>query len=152
MASKSKELTPDVKIVLVDLSNQVFQVKQISELLNITDDSEFLKTWPWLSTNIEIKNCTRRDIRTLLRIVRSNRRSTLKDVPAKFNKRAIFNYSIRSIRRRHFDSGFKRRPVSKKITIGPFNRERRLRFFRSEINWSVENDWAKIIFSDNTRV
>ena len=35
MASKSKELTPDVKIVLVDLSNQVFQGKQISELLDI---------------------------------------------------------------------------------------------------------------------
>ena len=156
MASKSKELTPDVKIVLVDLSNQVFQGKQISELLYIKPRTiqNFLKLdhEPWLSTNIEIKNCTRRDIRTLLRIVRSNRRSTLKDVPAKFNKRAIFNYSIRSIRRRHFDSGFKRRPVSKKITIGPFNRERRLRFFRSEINWSVENDWAKIIFSDNTRV
>ena len=40
----------------------------------------------------------------------------------------------------------------KKITIGPFNRERRLRFCRSKVNWSVENDWAKIIFSDEKKV
>jgi len=73
-------------------------------------------------------------------------------VTAKFNNRDIFNYSIRSIRRRPFDSGFKRRPVSKKITLGPFNREKLLRFCRSKVNWSVENDWAKIIFSDETKV
>ena len=62
----------------------------------------------------------------LLRIVRSNRRSTLTDVTATFNNRAIFNYSLRSIRRRFVYSGFKCRPVSKKLTIGLFNRERRL--------------------------
>ena len=40
----------------------------------------------------------------------------------------------------------------KKITIGPFNRERRLRFCSLKINWSVENDCDKIIFSDETKV
>jgi len=81
--------------------------------------------------------------RTLLRIVRSNSRSTLKNMTAKFNNRAIFSYSIR---RRLFDSGFKRPSVSKKITIGPFNRERRPRFCSLKINWFVENDSAKTIF------
>ena len=71
---------------------------------------------------------------------------------AKFNNRAIINYSFRSIRRRLFDFGFKRWPVSKKIMIGPFNRAKRLRYCRSKVNWSVENDWAKIIFSDETKV
>ena len=28
----------------------------------------------------------------------------------------------------------------------------RLRFCRSKVNWSVENDWAKIIFSDEKKV
>ena len=36
--------------------------------------------------------------------------------------------------------------------IGQFNRERQLRFCRSKINLSFENDWAKIIFSDETTV
>jgi hypothetical protein len=71
---------------------------------------------------------------------------------AKFNNRDIFNYSIRSIRRQLFDLGFKRQSVSKKITIGPFNRERRLRLCWSKVNWFVENNWAKIIFSDETKV
>jgi len=39
-----------------------------------------------------IKDEHRRDIWTLLRIVRSNRRSTLNDVTAKFNSRVIFHY------------------------------------------------------------
>ena len=30
--------------------------------------------------------------------------------------------------------------------------EKRLRFCRSTVNWSVENDWAKIIISDETKV
>jgi hypothetical protein len=91
------------------------------------------------------KRFTHWDTLTLLRIVRSNRRSILKDVTANFNNRAILNYSIRSTRRRLFDSGFKRRPVSKKFTIGSFNRERGHRFIGSKVNWSVENDLAKII-------
>jgi hypothetical protein len=73
----------------------------------------------------------------LLRIVRSNRRSTLTDATATFNNRAILNYSIR---RRFFYSAFKRRPMSKKVTIS------------RKVNWSVENDWAKITFRDETKV
>ena len=42
----------------------------------------------------------------LLRIVQSNRRSTVTDVTATFNNRAIFNYSFGSIRQRLFNSGF----------------------------------------------
>ena len=68
---------------------------------------------------------------------------------AAFNNRTIFNYSIR---RRLFESGFKRQPVSKNITIGPFNRERRLPFCSLKINWSIENECAKIIFSDEAKI
>ena len=68
---------------------------------------------------------------------------------AAFNNRTIFNYSIR---RRLFDSGFKRRPVSKNITIGPFNPEGRLPFCSLKINWSIENECAKIIFSDEAKI
>jgi hypothetical protein len=57
-----------------------------------------------------------------------------------------------SIRRRLFESGFKRQPVSKNITIGPFNRERRLPFCSLKINWSIENECAKIIFSDEAKI
>ena len=98
------------------------------------------------------QRCTRQVTRTLLRIVRNNSRSSLKDVTAKFNNRAILNYSIRSIRRRRFDSGSKPRHVSKNITIGSFNRERRLRFCNLKINRFVENDWAKIILSAEAKI
>ena len=123
---KSKELTPDVKKVIVDLSTQGFSGKKIGDLLDIKPRTaqNFLKRYHERGYIENVprsgrkKRCTRRDTRTFLHIVRSNRRSTLKDMTAKFNNRDIFNYSIRSIRRRLFDSGFKRRPMSKKITIG----------------------------------
>ena len=38
--------------------------------------------------------------------------------------------------------------MSKNITIGLF----KLLFCRAKINWSVENDLAEIIFSDETKV
>lgn len=84
--------------------------------------------------------------------MRNNRRSSLKDLTVKFNNSSTFNYSSRSIRRRLFEFGFKRRPVSKKITIGLFNREKQIRFCHAKLHWRVENDWAKIIFSDETKV
>ena len=112
MALKSKELTLKVKRVVVDLTTQGLSGKHIEELLDIQPRSveNFLKRLPWAwihwkcSSKWKEKRCTRRDTWTLLRNVRSNRRSTLKDVTAKFNNRAIFNYSIRSIRRQLFDS------------------------------------------------
>jgi transposase len=69
-----------------------FSGKNICEVLKIKSRSvqNFLKRYRKRG-NIEIasrrgreKRCTRRDTRTLLRIVRSNSRSTLKDMTAAF--------------------------------------------------------------------
>ena len=42
--------------------------------------------------------------------------------------------------------------MSKKNYDRSIQSGRRLRFCRSKVNWSVENDWAKIIFSDEKKV
>lgn len=68
------------------------------------------------------------------------------------NNTGLFNMFSRTVRRRLFESGYKRKPVTKKITIVPGNREKRLRYCRTKLHWNVNNDWARVIFSDETKI
>ena len=43
-------------------------------------------------------------------------------------------------------------PVCKKTTISPVNREKRKRFCRSKLMWTVRNHWKKVIFSDEMKI
>jgi hypothetical protein len=51
----------------------------------------------------------------------------------------------------HYE-GYKKHPVCKKTTILPVNREKRKRFCRSKLMWTVRNHWKKVIFSDETKI
>ena len=87
-------------------------------------------------------------------MVRENRRHTLEDLTNKFNNTSVDNLSSRTVRRRLFESGYKRRVISKKITIRKENRARRCSFCRQKLTWTstVCNNWYKVIFSDETKV
>ena len=89
--------------------------------------------------------------RRLFRVVRENRKQTLEDLTNKFNNTSVDNLSSRTVRRRLFESGYKRRVISKKITIRKENRARRCSFCRQRLTWTVRNNWCKVIFSDETR-
>ena len=62
------------------------------------------------------------------------------------------NLSARTVRKRLFDVGYKRRKVSEAITISKINREKRMKFCRGKSEWTVNEDWIKVIFSDETQV
>ena len=89
--------------------------------------------------------------RRLFRVVRENRKQTLEDLTNKFNNTSVDNLSSRTVRRRLFESGYKRRVISKKITIRKENRARRCSFCRQKLTWTVRNNWCKVIFRDETR-
>jgi len=92
----------------------------------------------------------KRTYRRLFRIVRESRRQ--EDFLNKFNNTSVDNLSSRTVRRRLFESGYKRRVISKKITIRKENRARRCSFCRQKLTWTVRNNWCKVIFSDETKV
>ena len=84
-------------------------------------------------------------------MVRGNRRQTLEDLTNKFDNTSVDNLTSRTVRRCLFESGYKRRVISKKITIRKENRARRCSFCRQKLTWTVRNNWCKVIFRDETR-
>ena len=98
------------------------------------------------------RKTTPRDVRILYRSIKSNRRQTLKDVTSRFNARTGYSVSTRTVSRRLFEDGYRRCVVSKKTTISPVNREKRTRFCRQKLHWTVDNHWSSIIFSDKTKI
>jgi len=75
-----------------------------------------------------------------------SRKQTLEDLTNKFNNTFVDNLSSRTVRRRLFESGYKRRVISKE------NRAHRCSFCRQQLAWTVRDNWCKVIFSDETKV
>jgi hypothetical protein len=69
-----------------------------------------------------------------------------------------FNQSVpvlickRSIQRRLNKNGFHRRIVAKTLTISLKNRKNRVRWFRNRLHWTIQEQWNKIIFSDEMQM
>lgn len=93
-----------------------------------------------------------RDDRYLLRSVKINRRQTLKDETNRFRTRTGCDVSCRTVKQRLNQEGYKRCVISKKTTISQINRERRNRFCRQKLQWTVANHWSSVIFSDETKI
>ena len=88
----------------------------------------------------------------MYRMLRSDRRQSLGEITDQFNRQFVTNLSSRIVRRHLNFEGYKKHPVCKKTTISPVNREKRKRFCRSKLMWTVRNHWKKVIFSDETKI
>jgi hypothetical protein len=161
MAPHGKELTPEQKEIIVNLSSEGFSSYKIQNITGINSrTSAIQKLLKRMRERENIENLPRsggrqkttpRDHRILFRSVKTNRRQTLKDVTARFNQRTSCNVSSRTVCRRLFWEGYKRRVVSKKITISQINCQRRVGFCRRKLHWRVDQ-WSHIIFSDETKI
>ena len=90
--------------------------------------------------------------RQLLRVVKLNRRKTLREVTSVYNAQAPRKLSRSTVKRRLKFYGYKRRVVKKKIVISKVNRIRRRAWCRSKLHTTVNNYWKKNIFSDETQI
>ena len=90
--------------------------------------------------------------RSLFWSVRKNRRQTLNDVTSRFNVSYGQDISTRTVRRRLFEEGYKRRQVSKATTVSKINRGKRMKFCWGKKAWSINENWKKVIFSDEAQV
>ena len=85
-------------------------------------------------------------------MVKNNRRKSLTEITSTFNRSAPRNLSKRTIQRRLHEHGYYRRVVKKHTTISAKNRLTRRAFSRSHLHWTVERDWSRVIFSDETQM
>jgi len=90
--------------------------------------------------------------RKRLRMVKHNWRPTLAELTLEFNTASGSSLSSRTVKRRLFAEGYKRKAMSKKITIGARNQAKRRSFCREKLHWTVDNNWSHIIFSDETKI
>jgi hypothetical protein len=84
------------------------------------------------------KTGVRRD-RIMYRMLRSDRRQSLGEITDQFNHQFVTKISSRTVRRRLNFEGYKKHPVCKKTTISPVNVDKRKRFCRSKLMWTVRN-------------
>ena len=105
MAQHGKELTPEQKEIIVNLSIEGFSNYIIQNMTGINSRTiqKFLKRMR-KGGNIESlprsggrRKTTPRDDRILFRSVKTKRRQTLKDVTARFNQRTSCNVSSRTV-------------------------------------------------------
>jgi hypothetical protein len=91
----------------------------------------------------------------MYRMLLSERRQSLGKITDQFNRQFVTKISSRTVQRCLNFEGNKKHPVCKKTTISPVNRdwrEKRKRFYRSKLMWTVRNHWKKVIFSDETKI
>ena len=160
MAPHGKQMTPEEKQIIVALSQQGYSSYKIAEMTgeNRRTISKFLRRRRLRESEKNLPRCGRgrktgvRGDRIMYRMLRSDRRQSLGEITDQFNCQFVTKISSRTVRRRLNFEGYKKHPVCKKTTVSPVNREKRKRFCRSKLMWTVRNHWKKVIFSDETKI
>lgn len=160
MAPRGKDLSTEQKQTIVSMSKNGLSSRKISELIGISPNT-VQKVLKRNSDRGSVENKERsgrkrlvsdRGDRVLERLVKKNRRQTLSDLTSVFNDSVPEQVSSRTVRRRLKEQCYQRCSVSKKITISKNNRQSRVSLSRSKLAWTVEENWSKVIFSDEMKV
>lgn len=159
MSKKKQELSSDVKELIVDLNLRGLNNNKISETIGIHRSTvgRILKKF---NESGSVENNRRsgrprltddRGDRKIFRLVKTNRRQSLRDITTSFNNTVSVKVSNRTVRRRLKQEGYRRGKIQKTLTISKVNRQRRILWCRNKRHWTNEQ-WQKVIFSDETQV
>ena len=160
MGRKGQELSMDVKNVIIELFQNGFSRRKISDVLKIPKSTVIDIVRKFLTSG-SVENKARsgrpplikeREYRKLERIVKTNRRSSLTDVTIKFNEENTAPVAKRSIQHHLHKHGFNRRICKKKVVVREVNRKKRLAWCREKRHWTVNFHWKRIIFSDESKI
>ena len=160
MAEKRKELSPDVKNIIVSLRNEGYTLQHIADTLKIprgTVSDVLVRFKKRRSTENKPRSgrpgiLDVRDERALVKLVRTNRKTPLSDLTNIFNRHGCKQVSKRTTQRCLFRQGYHRRVVKKKVRIREVNRKKRLNWCRGKMRWNVNGQWDRVIFSDESQV
>ena len=135
MSGKRKQLSNDIKNVIVEMRKSYHKLQEIADTLNIprrTVSDVFVRFKR--RGSVENKPHTglnrlldERDTRGLARLVRRGRKTPLKDVTTRFNENRETQMSKRTVQRSLYQEGYNRRVVKKKVRIREVNRKKRVK-------------------------
>ena len=160
MASKRKELTVETKQYIVSLIDQGLRVGEVSKLLDL-NRSTVGKVYKRYCASKSVDNkprCGRPKVFTgrcesaLSRIVKANRTATVSEISAEFRVSTSTAVSEKTIRRKLHKLGYHKCVPAKKVVIREVNRKKRLQYCRGKLHWTVNNQWKRVIFSDEMSI
>ena len=162
MGRNSKEISRDIRQVIVDMKLEGHKTCAVQSVLKIPE-STIRSVWKKYQLTGKIENVkregrpsklTQRDKNWIVRHTKANRGSVLNYITNDFNETRNANDSVnpRTIQRFLHKNDFKRRVVRQKMVVSEVNRKRRVAWCKDKRNLSVNNYWNSVIFSDESQV
>lgn len=160
MGRKGRELGMEVKNVILDLIRNGHSRHKVSDMLNIPKSTVIDVARKFFDTG-SVENKPRsgrpakmkeRDYRGLERLVKTHRRESLSDITSKYNESKTETVSKRTIQRHLHKHEYRRCVSKKKLVVKEVNRRKRLAWCREKRRWTVQNNWNKVIFSDESKI
>ncbi|KAJ4428052.1 hypothetical protein ANN_24066 [Periplaneta americana] len=105
---------------------------------------------PILPASLEEKLVDYVDVRQICRLALKDRRKSSKEIQEVLHSSGL-SISARTVRRKLFDNGLKARAPRKKPFLNKRQRENRVNGCKYYQSWT-NDDWAKVIWSDETRI
>ena len=160
MAGKRKQLSNDIKNVIVEMRRSGHKLQEIADTLNIprgtvSDVVVRFKRRGSVENKLHTgphRLLEERETRGLIRLVRSDRKTPLKDVTTRFNENRETQVSKRTVQRSLYQEGYNRRVAKKKVRIREVNRKKNMKWAREKLHWRIEGQWDRLIFSDESQV
>ena len=91
------------------------------------------------------------DKTALIRLTKANRRLNLQEITAKLNEAKTTTFSTKTVQRALHSEGYRRR-VIKKVLVRQVNQRKRVKWCKDRKNFTVNNYWKQVIFSDESQV
>ena len=95
---------------------------------------------------------TARDEVGLNRLVKKNRPAPLHEITTTFNDNKQHSFSSTTIRRKLASEGYKRWAAKKCVIVREVNRKKRVAWCRERRNWTVDSQWRRYIYSDESQI
>ena len=95
---------------------------------------------------------TDRDTNQLSRVVKQNRRRPLQDITTIINEGKDHSFCTKTVQRKLKDLGYKRRVAKKQVVVREVNKKKRVAWAKERKDWSVDAQWKKWIFSDESQI
>jgi len=156
MRKHGKELTIADKQTIISMIEGGMRARKFAEILDRSESSvsRFLKRYQETYKHISgrSKLITERGERKLSKIVKTDRRQSLRDITHEFNASNVQPCSTRTIQRNLHSLGYNRRSVCKKMVVRKVNRKKSMDWCRSRLHWTINNQWKHIMFSDEMMI
>jgi len=95
---------------------------------------------------------TDRDYSQLERLFKVNRRDSLSDITPSFNEnrnKKVSRLTVQYLLGKH---GFHRRVARKRVIVKSVNRKKRLAWYLNKRKWTVNGQWDRVIFLDESHI